>query len=136
MTYNDYNDCNDCNDYNHYNHCNHYNHYNQYSDYNDYRDRDSDLDLGQQKLVDTSRHIVTWAAFAILAMFIPKCTEHTNKFFPPFSEKIHTQENGSRGAQIAKFLISNLPKGSTYSALSNVQSTTVPQCSEDAKIKR
>ena len=37
------------------------------TDYNDYRD--SDLDLGQQTLVDTSRQIVTWTAFAILAMF-------------------------------------------------------------------
>ena len=49
-----------------------------YNDYNDYRD--NDLDLGQQTLVNTSRHqqtlvgtsrqTVTWTAFAILAMFI------------------------------------------------------------------
>ena len=33
------------------------------------------------------------------------------------SETIQAQENGSRGTHFAKFLISNFPKGLTYSAL-------------------
>ena len=53
------------------------------SRHNDYRD--SDLDLGQQTLVDTSRHqqtlVVTWTAFAILAMF---------QFFPILLDEIFT----------------------------------------------
>ena len=32
-------------------------------------------------------------------------------------ETIHAQENGSRGAHFAKFLISNFLKGLTYSAM-------------------
>ena len=37
------------------------------------------------------------------------------KYF--LSETIHAQENGSTGTHFAKFLISNFPKGLTYSAL-------------------
>ena len=44
---------------------NHYNHYNHYRD----RDRDSDLDLDLDWGVVIYNQIVTWTAFAILAMF-------------------------------------------------------------------
>ena len=57
----DYNHYQDYNNYNHHNHYNHYNHYNYYR----VRDSDLDLDLG----VVIYNQIVTWAAFAILAMF-------------------------------------------------------------------
>jgi len=43
------------------------NHYNQYNHYNHHRDRDSDLDLDWGVVV--YNQIVTWTAFAILAMF-------------------------------------------------------------------
>ena len=38
------------------------------------------------------------------------------------SETIQAQENGSRGTHFAKFLISNFPKGLTYSALAKTAS--------------
>ena len=51
-------------------HYNHYNHYNFYNVYNHYRDRDSDLDLDLDWGVVIYNQIVTWTAFAILAMFL------------------------------------------------------------------
>ena len=44
-------------------------HYNHYNHYNHYRDRDSDLDLDIDWGVVIYNQIVTWTAFAILAMF-------------------------------------------------------------------
>ena len=82
------------NDYNNYNDYKDYNDYNDYSDYNDYRDRDLDLDLDwewiselvtQLTITDKLRNlfmtlrssdynqIVTWTAFAIIAMFYYVC---------------------------------------------------------------
>ena len=89
--YDDYNDYNDFNDYNDYNYYNDYNNYNDYNDCNDYRDSDLDWEPFSElvTLSDTvdyywqiakleSWHwgaviynqIVTWTAFAILAMFL------------------------------------------------------------------
>ena len=48
---------------------NHYNLYNLYNLYNHYRDKDSDLDLDLDWGVVIYNQIVTWTAFAILAMF-------------------------------------------------------------------
>ena len=67
---------NDYNDYNNYNYYIYYNYYNYYKDYKDYKDynyyndyRDSDLDLDLYWGVVIYNQIVTWTAFAILAMF-------------------------------------------------------------------
>ena len=42
------------------------------------------------------------------------------------SETIQAQENGSRGTHFAKFLISNFPKGLTYSAVVMLQGLITP----------
>ena len=87
IDYNNYNDYNDHNDYNYYNYYKDYNDYSDDNNYNDYTDSDLDLDwerFGELVTYSDTVHyywqianlnpdiynqIVTWTAFAILAMF-------------------------------------------------------------------